>query len=519
MDKIINASIAGISFRLDTNAYAKLDKYLGEINSYYGKIQDGAEIISDIEARIAEIILSKQDSSQVVNAETIDSIISQLGMPEDMEYGEPAKPAAEKEDREQSVPPKNTESFSRRLYRNPMGSNLAGVCNGLATYFNVDVSLVRLIFMSPLIFTVICGIMSATDWSFFEWATKTAAMFIPIFVFIYIIMWIIIPKAKTPRQVLEMRGEKITSSRIEQVFREDFSDMESNIKNKPSQRSEKNASIFAQIITLFGNIVLFCLKAFLFLAALVMVAGILAIAFTGIKFFSSAGILSSGGISNVTLYSIVILLFILVLIPVIAGVLALLRVTFSFKGSKTLNVILSIIWLVALIVFIFFSIFSFRANDGRQLAIPITPPAMIGSELTDVPEKNNLFFNTRVGLSTSGESSALQLLSDTIYLVPFDTARHKGFNNVEINVIKSHRENAPRIKINRKYRGMLWEVANGGTVDVYNVGYKVVNDTIYVHDKYRRRRGNESAEIVLTVPDRITVMYDEKISRYREYRE
>jgi phage shock protein C len=64
---------------------------------------------------------------------------------------------------------------AKRLYRSLSQKMLAGVCGGLAEYFDLDVSLVRLVFVG-------IGIISA---------------FIPMFVF-YVIAWIVIPVEPRP---------------------------------------------------------------------------------------------------------------------------------------------------------------------------------------------------------------------------------------------------------------------------------------------------------------------------------
>ncbi|MBO4600431.1 MAG: PspC domain-containing protein [Bacteroidales bacterium] len=39
----------------------------------------------------------------------------------------------------------------RRLYRNPHDKRIAGVCSGIAEYLNVDVTVVRILFLIALI--------------------------------------------------------------------------------------------------------------------------------------------------------------------------------------------------------------------------------------------------------------------------------------------------------------------------------------------------------------------------------
>ena len=89
--------------------------------------------MADIEARIAELILSAQSSTEsVVALPLVENIIAQLGSPEDISGEEQAE-----QPKESRIP--------RRLYRDLENSKLGGVCAGLAKYLNMDVTVIRLI--------------------------------------------------------------------------------------------------------------------------------------------------------------------------------------------------------------------------------------------------------------------------------------------------------------------------------------------------------------------------------------
>src|SRR5205085_2356838 len=95
------------------------------------------------------------------------------------------------------------EKARRRLYRNPDEKALGGVCSGLAAYFDIDVVWVRL------------------------------AMFLLVFfggisIWVYIILWIIIPEAKTTAEKFAMRGE---SANINSIFRS-FKEEAEDVKNR-----------------------------------------------------------------------------------------------------------------------------------------------------------------------------------------------------------------------------------------------------------------------------------------------
>ena len=82
MKQTRNISLAGIGFTFDEDAYTALEAYIAKLHRAYDSDPNGAEIIADIEGRIAELILSEQSYNQVVSLSKINSIIAQLGTPE-----------------------------------------------------------------------------------------------------------------------------------------------------------------------------------------------------------------------------------------------------------------------------------------------------------------------------------------------------------------------------------------------------------------------------------------------------
>ncbi len=264
MNEIKRCSISGVGFTLEKGAYNRLNDYLHSLRESYGDNPDCDEILADIEARIAELILSAQsDTRAVVALPLIENIIGQLGSPEDIS-GEESK---QQQCAESRIP--------RRLYRDLESSKLGGVCAGLAKYFGVDAVWVRLIIFAPLILLFLSGIPGL--W----WCSQLGANLFGIFLLTYLILWFAIPGAKSARQKLEMEGETISAS---------------SIANKQTSTQEEQAkSSVATVVTTFGRVVVVILKAMLGLllfpitafvfAILIMIVGVLA---------GSSGILSMG---------------------------------------------------------------------------------------------------------------------------------------------------------------------------------------------------------------------------------
>ena len=195
MKEVKKCSISGVAFTMDTDAYQELEAYLESLKKTYKETPDGAEIVADIEARIAELILSAQDSTRVVEKPLILNIIRQMGTAEDISEEEPGRSPEEPR-------------IPRRLYRDTENAKLGGVCAGIGKYFDVDPVWIRLAMFLPILLTVFQWI------PFMRWTGPMMGNLFGIFVICYIIMWFAVPAPRTARQKLEMNGEKITAQSI-----------------------------------------------------------------------------------------------------------------------------------------------------------------------------------------------------------------------------------------------------------------------------------------------------------------
>ena len=182
MKKVLNVAIAGKGFVIDEDAYAKLNNYLEKFKSSANMGYQAKELMDDIEERIAELFSQHiTDYKNVVSIELVNLVISQLGMPDGSAFVEDDKKTAEPATPE--IRP------TRKFFRNPDGKTIGGVCTGLSTYFNIDVTIIRIIF----IVCIIAGL--AGFW-------------------IYIILWIIAPLATTAAQKCEMYGLPVTAENL-----------------------------------------------------------------------------------------------------------------------------------------------------------------------------------------------------------------------------------------------------------------------------------------------------------------
>ena len=204
MNKTVTINISGIIFHIEEDAYEKLSKYLSTIKGYFSKTDGGSEIMSDIEARIAEMLQGKTSAvKQVVLMADVDSVMETMGKPEEF-AGENIEENSNSNSQNNSQT-ESTEPIKKRLFRDPDHKAVGGVCSGIASYFDVDLVWIRL------------------------------AMFLLIFfgglsLWIYIILWIVIPEAKTTAEKLAMKGERIDINNISKTVKEEAEQLKNRAK-------------------------------------------------------------------------------------------------------------------------------------------------------------------------------------------------------------------------------------------------------------------------------------------------
>ena len=194
MKKTLTINLSGLVYHIDEDAYAKLQDYLDSIKAYLDNTLGRDEIVADIENRIAELFSSKNKS--VISIEDVEEVIAIMGQPEDYVSEEDAP----KQERTHF-----TASSKKRLYRDPDNQVLGGVCSGIGHFTGIDPVWVRLIFLA-LLFSGVSAIF-------------------------YFVLWIIIPKAISISQKLEMKGKAATFNNIEDFVKESYQNVKEDLKN------------------------------------------------------------------------------------------------------------------------------------------------------------------------------------------------------------------------------------------------------------------------------------------------
>lgn len=184
MKMTVNINLGGYAFYLDDDAYERLRQYMKSLEKEFSGEPGAAEIMSDIEGRISELFSGKLSSyKQVITMKDVEEVMAILGSPEDISGV----------DSSGEVPPRS----QRRMYRDPDRRIIGGVCAGISAYLDWQPFIMRIIFVA-LIFAGGFSLL------------------------LYLILWIVLPEAKTTAQKLEMRGDPVTIENITDSVRQEF---------------------------------------------------------------------------------------------------------------------------------------------------------------------------------------------------------------------------------------------------------------------------------------------------------
>lgn len=196
MNRVITINLNGIAYQLEESGYEALREYLDNAARRLGNNPDKDEIIADIEQAIADKFRALLGAYKtVVITKEVIAVIAEMGPVEDASAGEqpsgakgqaagsqPGTAEAKAGGAEAAGDPK----AARRLYRIYDGAMISGVCNGIAAYYNIDVTFVR-IFFAILALTWGAGIL------------------------MYLLLSFIVPVAETPAEKAAASGAAATA--------------------------------------------------------------------------------------------------------------------------------------------------------------------------------------------------------------------------------------------------------------------------------------------------------------------
>ncbi len=336
MKKTLSINIAGFVFHIEEDAFATLDAYLKSIHAYFASFEGSKEIIADIESSIAEKFwnIRETEKTEAITQAHVDALIASLGTIADF------KQVEEEEDKKEGYSAPKTEGAPKIFRRDITRKKLGGVAAGIARYFEVDVTWVRLILLALLsasfplfhvgnivfwayiivwaavpgeinvdddksyrkfyrdsekkvIGGVMAGIAAYTGWDV-GLLRVLAVLSVGLFgsgIIAYLVIMVITPEAKTMKDKMEMTGEPITLENIE-----------NNIKKsiQPDETEEKTitklllfpfrilATVFTalkgplNVIRWFFQILLGVILLILGIAFIIVLGALCSVGFTGL---------------------------------------------------------------------------------------------------------------------------------------------------------------------------------------------------------------------------------------------
>jgi len=191
----VSINLGGYSFNIDEDAYNELKRYLKNLELHFAGEESSSEILSDIEARMSELFRARLSSyKKVISIDDVAYAISVLGNPEDFSYDESKTGGS-----------RFSSPGYHRMYRDPDRRIIGGVCSGIGAYWSIDPWIVRIIFIA----LVLAGGLG---------------------LLIYLLLYIVIPEAKTTSQKIEMKGDPVNIKNITDAVKDEFERVRKNMK-------------------------------------------------------------------------------------------------------------------------------------------------------------------------------------------------------------------------------------------------------------------------------------------------
>ncbi|WP_183561889.1 PspC domain-containing protein [Mucilaginibacter sp. SP1R1] len=385
MNKTIIININGIVFHIEEDAYDVLKLYMTDVKRHFSNSADSLEITTDIENRIAEMFnetLTSQNKQVIVEAD-VKLIIEQMGTVEDFEF-------AENDEKATGTPPYTFNTERRRLFRDPDDHLISGVAAGIANYFDIPTVWIRLAFAISFAFA--------------------GSGFI-----LYVILWIVVPKAITRADRMAMKGEKQDLKGFKKNFEDEMTIVKENLSNFHREARPfvykvrdflgdflSHLGTFLKTAWRFiGKLIVVCVLLFFVGISILLIVGVVALVA-----FGNADILRHISPFNIINHEITLVFliggFLVMAIPLFMVIILL--IGFLFKRatfSRSIGVPLLCIWLASLCLVIYY---------GAQTSAEFREGAKLSKTINIKPTANNTYY--------------LQL-NDSKYLTSADSARLK----------------------------------------------------------------------------------------------
>ncbi len=421
-------------------------------------------------------------------------------------------------------------NVAKRLYRNPNDRFIGGVCSGIATYFKIDSWIPRLVFLLPLFLNAL-GIISFSPLSHlfrgidFNWNIN-GSLFL-----LYVILWIIVPEAKTVKQRLEMMGEEeyiktirdkvsdnIVSSKTKtEIDRTPLkSDDKSFIETPPEPpinttvadekvKYEKSGCLHA--LSIIVKILFFTFAGIFVLVLLSVFVGLL---IAGIQLIPLKSMFIDPGYENSLLIASLVAL---IVVPVVAIILWIIRRVIKAKSRPIIGVLASILWIsgIAMLGILTYEIVNkFRVESSSEETIVLTPTNSKKLYLDLEPYKDDY---ARFGFRfISGLGSRIDYL-------PYTTMNEDSllFNSINLEIRQSNDSLFQIKKIAATYGKNLREAKNDVEQFCFDILQKdsvvLLPEFLLVPKKQGYRNQNVTIEVL--VPAGKSVELSDALQDYR----
>ena len=503
MNKTVSINLAGIFFHIDEDAYQNLKNYFKAIKKSLQNSEGESEILADIEGRVSELFSERIKSSQhVISNKEVDEIVSIMGQPEDYKIDEAIF--------EESPEQEKSDIHKRRLFRDSDGAYVGGVSAGLGHYFGIDPLLIRLVWVL-LIFGAGMGPL------------------------LYVILWILIPAAKTTAEKLAMMGKPVTISNIEKKVQEEFENVKASLERvKNSVNSDKindlGSTIQSKSRSFFEtlcDIAMFLFKLFFkaigllfivvsissligFFISLLTVGIADAVHFPGLDF---ADLVNS---STLPLWLVSILALLIAGIPIVFLLLLGLRMVSSRAPQLNRYTKLALlgVWIIVLITLITLSLklasdYRINASVTEQSELPVTSEDTLFLEMKGNPLYSKYLYRDNDLEIIYDEQNTKRIYGSNVRLIVRSTKDSIGSISVEKIALGSDYFNAKNRAEKLEYD---YEFKNN---TLFLNGYFLTN----IDNKYR----GQNVEVILTLPigsvlfpDENTYSFHRNTSKYND---
>ncbi len=482
-------------FFIDEDAYLLLGEYLSGISDRFPRQEEREEILPDIETRIAEIFTDRLGGKrQVVTLEDVKAMISLLGRPEDIfepEEGEDPSSGT-------ASPDPQTSRSSRRLFRDPDNAVLGGVCGGLGAYFNLD----------PVWFRVAFILLALAYGSS---------------ILVYLVMWLIIPEARSTAQRLEMKGEPVNLNNISKNINKEFTKVKDNIRNIPeSEGYRRSRNVLQELFHVLGEIILMLLKVigviigvtFVLAGLIILVALVSTFFFHFTQFFPELTISPYYYMPDIlTLFTkpenVPYILGSLILtlgIPLTALIYAGIKMIFNIRTRHpVLGVTFLVVWLISAISL---SLFIADIASGYSRGARISKTVPLDSFSTDTlyltaPSDDDHFYE--------------ELLSLDDHSIFRDPGSGVLLSRPELDIVLTG-SGKPELEIYKRARGNTRQAAVRHAEDI-DLQWETRDKVIILRPWYRfgKRWYVQEADYRLRVPAGMVICLDENLRRMLDY--